>query len=248
MPRTSRAISPSGYYHVMLRRAGRQILFEDDGDRNAFLSTASSVFNEEQIDVIAWCLMDNHVHLVLLDAMDNLSHAMQRIALRYAQHLNRRSGHIGHVFQDRFLSKPLATDAYLLEAVRYTHNNPVEAHLCAACDYPWSSYAEYAFGKHGLAATEVILEMVGGPEGFKRFIAEKPGVEAAEILRFASSSDELIRRAELVIGPDVEKISELPKVVRDEKIRELGKAGFSIRQIERLTGIGRNTVARALKA
>lgn len=247
MPRAARTISPSGYYHVMLRRAGRQILFEDDADRATFLETVSSIFSEERIDLIAWCLMDNHIHLVVSDPTGNLSHAMHRITLRYAMRVNRRTGHVGHVFQNRFLSKPLDNDAYLLEAVRYTHNNPAEAQICAARDYPWSSYAEYAFGRHGITSTEVVLEMVGGPEGFERFIAEKPGLESAAIARFAGDVDELIKRAEVLMGPDVAKIGELPKGERDERIRALGDAGFSIRQIERLTGIGRNTVARALK-
>ena len=247
MPRIARTISPSGYYHIMLRRAGRQILFEDNADRQLFINTVESVFAEECVDVIAWCLMDNHVHLVVSDAMGNLSHAMQRVTLRYAQHLNRRTGYIGHVFQDRFLSKPLDSDAYLLEAVRYTHNNPAAAHICAARDYPWSSYAEYAFGRPGLTNTDIILDMVGSPEEFERFIAERPGIEAADIMSFAGDSDALIKRAELILGQDVAKVGELPKKERDEKIRALGGSGFSIRQIERLTGIGRNTVARALK-
>lgn len=247
MPRVARAKSESGCYHVMLRRAGRQILFEDDADRSAFLATLSRVFGEEDIELLAWCLMDNHVHLVLLDPKDSLSHAMHRINCSYARRLNHRSAHVGHVFQDRFLSKPIDDDAYLLEVIRYVHNNPSEAHAGSARDYPWSSYSEYAFGRSGIASTSLVLDMLGGPEGFEAFVAERASCADADILGMAPSPDDLLERAEGVVGFPADKIGTLSKAERDEAIRLLGDAGFSVRQIERLTGVGRNTVARALR-
>lgn len=231
----------------MLRRSGRQILFEDDSDRTAFLATTSRVLDEEGLELLAWCLMDNHVHLVVCDHYDSLSRAMKRINVSYALRLNRKSGHVGHIFQGRFLSKPIDSDLYLLEVIRYVHNNPVEAHISSASDYPWSSFAEYAYGRKGMTSTELVLDMLDGPEGFVEFVTQGTPKDAPELLGRVSETDELLARANEVIGSDASEIGQLPKAQRDEKVRQLGAAGLSIRQIERVTGIGRNTVSRALR-
>ena len=247
MPRTPRAKSESGIYHVMLRRVGRQYLFEDDGDRSALLTTITRVFSEEEIDLLAWCFMDNHVHLVIFDHDDALSRAMHRVNVSYALRLNRKCGHVGHVFQDRFLSKPVDDDNYLLEVIRYVHNNPVEAGVGTARDYSWSSYAEYAHGREGPAKTDLVLDMLGGPTGFEEFVAAQTPDSPHDILGMSPSADSVLRLATEVLGVPPDTIGGLPKERRDEKIRLLGGAGLSVRQIERVTGIGRNTVSRALR-
>lgn len=229
----------------MLRRAGRQYLFDEDEDRWAFLRILEEVFGEFGVETIAWCLMDNHVHLVVFDPENHLSAVMMRVTLRYAQRYNRRSGHVGHVFQNRFRSKPIETDEYLLEAVRYVHNNPVEIGASPA-DYPWSSYSEYTTGRRGISSTALVLDMIGGPSSFDKFLQEGAGGSLFPGVNRASSDEDVRRAAQAALGCDAREIGSLRKEERDEKIRLLGEAGLSIRQIERLTGIGRNTVARAL--
>lgn len=135
MARPARAASESGYYHVVLRGNGKQLLFEDDIDRHAFVDMAAEQLAKRGIDVIAWCLMDNHVHLLLRDVDMQLSGAMHALATKYAQYFNRRNGHSGHVFQGRFGSFPVNDDAYMLEAVRYIHDNPAKAGVSAASEY-----------------------------------------------------------------------------------------------------------------
>ena len=127
----------------MLRGCGKQCLFEDDADRIKFLEILSSNTEKYRVSVLAWCLMDNHIHLVLSDRQDDLSPCLKAIAGHYAMYFNSRTAHVGHVFQDRFKSKPIETDGYLLQAIRYVHRNPEKAGIAAAEDYPWSSYAEY---------------------------------------------------------------------------------------------------------
>ena len=143
MARQSRAVSESGYYHVMLRGTGKRRLFEDDLDRRAFLRFASTATERYGVTVIAWCLMDNHVHLILLDQTHGLSGAMASLCTSYAKYVNERTGSVGHVFENRFKSKPIEDDSYLLVAVRYVHCNPAKAGICDAANYQWSSYHEY---------------------------------------------------------------------------------------------------------
>ena len=85
MPRTSRKRSETGFYHVILRGNGKQNLFETDKDRAAFMEAARSSFSRDSVTLIAWCLMDNHIHLLLRANSADLSKSMQRIGVSYAQ-------------------------------------------------------------------------------------------------------------------------------------------------------------------
>ena len=132
MARGPRAISNSGYYHVMLRGAGRQLLFENDLDRRTFLCYLTEAIAGTKTSLIAWCLMDNHVHLLLCDPQNSLAGLMHSVSTRFALYFNGRSGHVGPVFQGRFKSKAIETNEYLLQAVRYIHDNPCETHTSGA--------------------------------------------------------------------------------------------------------------------
>ena len=129
MPRTARIPSASGCYHVVLRGIGKQILFEEDEDYRRFLHTLERYLRDEKADIYAYCLMENHVHL-LLHADSGLDRLMKRIGTSYAYYFNEKYSRSGHLFQDRFSSEPVEDEAYLLAVVRYIHNNPQKAGIC----------------------------------------------------------------------------------------------------------------------
>ena len=170
---------------------------------------------------------------------------MRSLATRYAQRFNRRGGHVGHVFQGRFYSSPVEGESYLLEAMRYIHNNPAKAGVCAAEDYPWSSYHEYV-GAPEYADTGLLLEMLGGHEAFVRFSSSSERVRYRPPARprLADAAAEEVARE--VLGPlAASELKSLEKARRNALLCELREAGLSVRQIERLTGIGRGTITRA---
>lgn len=143
MPRKPRSKSPTGYFHVTLRGNGGQLLFDGDEDRIALLHILDAILPKHNIELIAWCLMGNHIHLLIDDPDDRKSDAMHAIAVSFAGRYNARMGHIGHVFQERFWDSPIKSEEYLLEAIRYIHLNPQKAGLVAYDEYPWSSHREY---------------------------------------------------------------------------------------------------------
>jgi len=144
MPRRARELSPTGFYHVMMRGNNRDPIFSRRDDKAFFLETLRRYCTEASIGIGAYCLMDNHVHLVLYDKGETLSKALSRINIKYAMHMNLRPDRSGHVFQDRFRSEVIADDAYLIAVIRYVHNNPVKANIVRSpADYLWSSYNEY---------------------------------------------------------------------------------------------------------
>ena len=105
MPRAARRESASGIYHVLTRGSGQQLIFEDDCDRRVFINLMVKVFGKYEVEVFAWCLMENHVHVLLRAAFDDLSRSIAEIKSRYAQYFNEQHERSGSLFQSRFQSE-----------------------------------------------------------------------------------------------------------------------------------------------
>ena len=141
MSRPIRIEFPDALYHVTSRGDRREDIFEDDQDRRTFLSTLQQVVAQHNWVCYAWCLMDNHYHLLIQTPDGNLSKGMRQLNGVYTQASNRRYQRVGHVFQGRFKAILVDSDAYLLELSRYVVLNPVRAGMVKKpADWPWSSY------------------------------------------------------------------------------------------------------------
>lgn len=140
MPRTARIVVPGLAHHVIQRGNRRQALFFDDADRRAYLTLLTDACARHETRCLAWCLMDNHVHLILVPQReDGLRAPLASVHTAYSQRVNRLQGLSGHLFQGRFSSYAM-DDAHLMVAARYIENNPVAAGLVArAEDWRWSS-------------------------------------------------------------------------------------------------------------
>ena len=141
MSRPIRIEFPNALYHVTSRGDRRENIFEDDEDREAFLQTLSQVVDQFNWLCYAWCLMDNHYHLLIQTPDGNLSKGMRQLNGVYTQTNNRRHRRVGHLFQGRFKAILVDSDAYLLELARYVVLNPVRAGMVRRPeDWGWSSY------------------------------------------------------------------------------------------------------------
>ena len=245
MTRRPRGVSRSGFYHVMQRGAGRQIIFDDDSDRIAYLTYLSRALDRFGCDLIAWCLMDNHVHLLVRDNFGSLSEMMHYVATCYARHFNSRSDHVGPVFQDRFRSKPIESNQYLMRAVRYIHNNPSDLGV-PRDEYRWSSYREYV-SRPVLIDDSILLSLIGGRQAFEDFSSLAVEGYSPVRERRSVSEETLELLASELHDIDICSIKTLPKERRDPLLRRMKDAGMSIRQIERATGVGRRIVERATR-
>jgi putative transposase len=141
MTRPLRLELPDAIYHVTSRGNRQDAIFVDDEDRQRFLSILAQTLDRFQASVVAYCLMDNHYHLVLYTPLPNLSALMRRLNGMVTQSYNRSHGKVGHLFQGRFKAILVDQDAYLLTLCRYVERNPVRAGMVPhAKDWPWSSY------------------------------------------------------------------------------------------------------------
>jgi len=143
LPRIARRISKTNIYHVMLRGNERKNIFADAEDKAKFIDIIFHKKNDNGFCLYAYCVMYNHVHLVIKELEEPISRIMKRIGTCYASYFNKKYNRVGHVFQDRYKSEPIENERYLLAAIRYVHNNPVKAGICKIQEYRWSSYRFY---------------------------------------------------------------------------------------------------------
>lgn len=128
-------------YHVTTRGNNRDRIFRDADDRLCFLARLEAVVRRYAWICHAYCLMGNHIHLIVALREETLAVGMQQLQCRYARQYNRRYGRSGHVFGNRYYSLVVENDAHLLELCRYVVLNPVRAGTCTSPEeWPWSSY------------------------------------------------------------------------------------------------------------
>lgn len=128
----------------MLRGINRWNIFQDSEDRITFLEKLGLVKERSSCNIYGYCLMSNHVHLLVRETIETISQIMQRLGSAYVYWYNRKHDRVGHLFQGRFHSEAVDADEYLLTALRYIHQNPVKAGIALDCaNYPWSSYHDY---------------------------------------------------------------------------------------------------------
>jgi REP element-mobilizing transposase RayT len=129
MPRQARLDAPGTLHHVIVRGIEKRRIFEDDDDRNAFVSRMGDLASEGKTSIYAWSLMPNHVHILLRSGVQGLPKFMRRLLTGYAVTYNRRHQRHGHLFQNRYKSILCEEDTYFTELVRYIHLNPLRAKL-----------------------------------------------------------------------------------------------------------------------
>lgn len=248
MARHARQPSESGIHHVMLRGINKQAIFLDDEDRERFLTYLGVVKQLSGCLLLAYCLMTNHVHLVVRAGDEPIGSVVKRLGVRYVRWFNRKYNRVGHLFQDRFASRPVDDDAYLQTLLRYVWNNPVQAGLAPSPDaYRWSSL-RLRGGAGGLVDDSDLLRYMTADTlaelattGLQDAGAPSWPIPDRDRLTEAAAAAEVRLVAEAF---RVNEVRELPLVRRRRAVAELLERGLSSRQLARLTGLSQTAVLR----
>lgn len=251
MARTARAISQHGIYHVILRGVNRQQIFFDHEDCRHFLSLLARYKNECGYRLLAYCLMGNHVHLLIQEGEVSVSSIFRHIETAFVYWYNGKYERNGHLFQGRFTSEPVNDERYLLTVFRYILNNPVKAGFCAkAEDFRYSSAGEYFLGKKGISDLTLIRSM-HSDQVLKEFMVQPNNDQCLEMDDSAKSrcSDEKAKQLILREFGTMTPLAGKPKgrASLNRSINKLMDAGISIRQLNRLTGITKKIIENAGK-
>ncbi|OGO84258.1 MAG: hypothetical protein A2Y22_04020 [Clostridiales bacterium GWD2_32_59] len=161
MARGKRKKSSTGIYQIIIRGNEKKNIFLDDQDKDKFIFVLKTKILETDSELYGYCLMENHAHLILKEGLRGIADVMKRVNISYAGYFNKKYKRTGHLFQDRFKSRPLEDDKYLLTVIRYIHNSPVEAGIVKRVeDYSFSSYNEYINEKREIVKVEKILKLI----------------------------------------------------------------------------------------
>lgn len=239
--------SESKIYHIMLRGINQQQIFEEDEDYWKLLKIIEECKALSCFQVYAYCIMGNHVHLLICEGNECLEQIIKRIGVRYVRWYNTKYRRVGHLFQDRFKSEPIDSKEYLLTVLRYIHQNPVKAKICNnAEEYLYSSYREY-LRDSWLIDKEYLFSLIG-KEAFIAFHSEPSNDKCLDI-----EENNRIQYTDEQAKKIIEKVSKcstvtefqaLDKEKRNRYLTILRKNGLSIRQISRLTGVSFSIVKR----
>ena len=250
MSRSARKKSNSGIYHVMIRGINCQQIFEDDQDNYVFIKILRECKEKCGFKLLAYCLMGNHVHLLIHEGETDLGTIFKHIGVRYVYWYNTKYERSGHLFQDRFKSEPVDDMSYLITVIRYIHRNPVKAGICKKPeDYQYSSIKEYYND-----ADIVDMDYV------EQFVSRTVVLEDDDCL---STDDFLEMKEKPSVGITDQKakgiiksicgceslpsFQTLPQTEQKKCITALKAGNASIRQISRLTGITYYTIQKYLK-
>lgn len=232
MARPLRIEFPGAVYHVTSRGDRREPIFENDEDRRSFLNVVAQATERFDAVILAYCLMDNHYHLVIHTRRGNLSRLMQQLNGVYTQMYNRRHSKVGHLFQGRFKGILVDENAYLLEVCRYVDLNPVRARIVRdPGNWRWSSYCAHT----GNATPPVWLDtaavhgyLLGRDAGtaadrrraglrYTALVAAGKGVklwDEALVRQIYLGGPDFVERMQALIEQDASKTKDIPRMQR----------------------------------
>ena len=231
----------------MLRGINQQVIFEDDEDYIKFIETLKDYKAVSEYKVFAYCLMSNHIHILLKVEKEDLDLIMKRLAGSYVYWYNWKYYRKGHLFQDRFRSEPVEDDSYFLTVLRYIHQNPVKAGLVKNVDeYKYSSYNDYINENGTLIDYEFAFSLIKKDEfiNFNKESNEDYCLDIDEQKFRLSDNDAKILIEKISKCKTSIEFQNLSIEKRNTYIKKLKDNGLSIRQICRLTGISFSIVRK----
>lgn len=235
-----------------MRGINRQTIFEDEEDCKRFIQTMDRFKEKCEYKILAYCLMGNHLHLLLKEGKEPLGIVMRRMCGSYVHWYNRKYGRIGYLFQDRYWSEPVEDNKYLLAVIRYIFRNPIKAGIVTNIhNYKWSNYIDYVNG-YNQTETDFVLNILNSDreKAVKEFIKHINKDDDDKYLviqkkqRITDEDAKKIIRTQCNIknAIDLQKFDIIKRNLYLKDLKE--RSGLSIRQIERLTGISRGIIQR----
>lgn len=248
MPRAKREKSKTNIYHIVCRALNKQVLFEEDRDYLKYLSIVREAKDDFKFSIYAYCIMSNHIHLVIKDNYDNLSKFISIINQRYSMYYNKKNNRVGYVFSGRFYSETIENKEYFLQCIRYIHQNPLKAMICKKVDdYKFSSIHAYK-NLRGNYLDLVNIKPVFAKMYKTQFLTyqyELNHDRCLDIIYSKLSDNEVMRMLHKIAN--VKNNKEFQEMLESKKcyfILELLDYGIPIMQLTRVSGLTYNKIQK----
>jgi REP element-mobilizing transposase RayT len=238
VPRQPRTELAGGIHHVWQRGNNRRTVFIDTEDRKTFLRLLRITIQKCRWGCLAYCLLDNHFHLVIETPETNLGWGMRDLCSQYAQLFNERheTGG-GHLFQARFGSKLVRTDEQFAQLLRYVAHNPVHAGLCSdAAQWPWSSHGAALTGRPHVLVSVQRVESLLGESGYAYRALFEPDGPLGHLAPSVSPWELRPTLAEIVMAADLASA-----------VRRARRHGYRVADVAAELGVSESTLWRQLK-
>jgi len=227
MPRVPRFYSDTSFFHVMTQGIKKEYIFNHSEDAKRYISILYKTKDECKINIIAYCIMNNHAHLLLeASKVEDLSKFMHRTDTKYAKYYNKKHERVGYVFRDRFKSEAIYTEQNLYNCIAYIYNNPVKAGIC-------NNPEEYQFSNYKYN--------------------KNVNYETCEENNFIDTEEDKERQCEILINEFFSKQSKCNTLLEQQEAQKQlllklkNDYKISISVIEKITGIGKNKIIRMIK-
>lgn len=253
MARKPRTKSRSGIYHIMLRGINRQIIFEDEQDKYRLLETIERFKEISKFEIYSFCLMDNHVHLLIKETEESISKIIQRISSSYVYWYNNKYERSGHLFQERFKSENVETVPYFFTVLRYIHQNPLKAGIASnVFESQWTSIHEYIENKPRLIDVELAFKLFSPDRAkaihlFTQYMQMSNNDQCMDNhIKVRLTDNEVISCLAKLGIPNSYQLQQMERNERDQilvKLKTLN--GVSHRQLSRITGLSKSVITRA---
>lgn len=261
MPRLARNDNKTitNTYHIISRGINKQDLFLEEQDKNKFYKIIKDTKEKYKFELYSYVIMNNHVHLIIHDKNDEMSKIMHRLCAVYAMYFNKKYERVGHVFQNRFKNICIDTEIYLLNLVRYIHQNPEKDGICNMQQYKWSSYNDYInCKKNEITDINFVLSLFDEQkidtaiEKFKIFHKQSETSFSDRNLEFDNvltddDASEIIRRS--LNLDNLLLIQNFNTAIRNEMIYNISQIDkIYTKQISRILGMSERNIQRIIKS
>ena len=237
-------------YHVMVRGINSQDIFEDDEDRLFFLNVIKDCKEISRFKLYGFCLMSNHVHLLLETGEEPLGQIMKRIGSRFVYWYNWKYQRTGHLFQDRYKSETVEDQSYFLTVLRYILQNPVKAGLVKQPgNYRWSSFQAYMKQEGSFTDTQFAIDITGSKEVLIQYLQEANDDKVMDEEDFHQRRTDEEARKIIQSMTGCRSVSDYQRLDRELKksyAKKLIGEGLSMGQVSRLTGMSKTAVFSAV--
>ncbi len=235
-------------YHIVIKGIDKQIIFEEKKDYKKYLEILSLYKEECNFKLFAYCLMSNHVHLLLQTSEISLETIFRKINTHYAVWFNMKYQRTGHIQDGRYYSEPIEDNHYLYCAIKYIHANPVHAGIepFPGHSYPWTSIYEYKSHSNNLVDTDFIYSIFE-PDFLLTSDTSLSQVNLLDIDNIKKRIPDDVAKEIILSESNCNSASDflrLPLSLRNYYLRLLHQKGLSIRQLSRLTGVSIGVIQR----
>lgn len=246
MPRKSRKLLDGKICHHIVQGINKEYIFKEDEDKKKYLNLLRKYYKDYEIDIICYCIMDNHAHLILYSAnIENISTFMRKVNSIYAMYYNKKYDRVGYVFRNRFKSILILTREQLYVCIKYIHMNPVKANIVKNEDkYKYSSYNDY-LNKSGFLNQQILNFLFLKP---KNYIEKFKSIPYKDIYDYKvilkDILDNFLRQENICLNQLKEEKNLLEKFISYLNSKNYE---YSKQELANILGISRATLYRKIK-